>query len=95
VARREGRSVLERLLGGRDRAGSDAETREQVRRAEEKRRAAAEATRGWVSLLREMEHNGESSLPRYETYYTAYLQSREQEKRIDLELFNLRQGLKG
>ena len=95
MARREGRSVLERLFGGGDRPGSEAAAHEQVRKVEEKRKAAAEATRGWVSLLREMEHNGESSLPRYETYYTAYLQSREQEKRIDLELFNLRQGLKG
>jgi hypothetical protein len=86
---------LGRLLGARDRSSNEAATREQIRKAEEKRKAAAEATRGWVSLLRDMEHNGESSLPRYETYYSAYLQSREQEKRIDLELFNLRQGLKG
>jgi hypothetical protein len=95
VARKKQPSVLSRLFGGRDRAPSGAISRERIRKAEEKRRAAADATREWVALLREMETTGESSSPQYESYYSAYLQSREQEKRIDLELFNLRQGLKG
>lgn len=64
-----------------------------VRRVEEKRRSSAAATEKWLSLLREMELNGETAQARYDTYYKAYLQAREQEKRIDLELFNMRQGL--
>ncbi|HEX6506551.1 MAG TPA: hypothetical protein VF221_02870 [Chloroflexota bacterium] len=62
-------------------------------RTEERRRASEAATQQWLALLREMEHNGETDEPRYETYYRAYLQSKQQEKRADLELFNLRQGL--
>jgi hypothetical protein len=54
-----------------------------------------EATEQWLSLLREMERNGETSEPRYETYFRAYLRSKQQEKRFDLELFNMRQGLTG
>jgi hypothetical protein len=40
-----------------------------------------------------MEHNGESGDSRYESYYTAYLQARDQQKRIDLQVFNVRSGL--
>ncbi len=60
---------------------------------EEKRRRLAQATQQWLVLLREMECNGETGDGRYETYYQAYLQARDYEKRADLELFNLRQGL--
>jgi len=62
-------------------------------RVEEKRRCLAQATQQWLSLLRELECNGETGDGRYETYYQAYLQARDHEKRADLELFNLRQGL--
>lgn len=65
----------------------------ELARLEEKQRSAAQATEHWLTLLREMEHNGESADPRYETYYQAYLQAREQQKRIDLQLFNMRRGL--
>ena len=64
-----------------------------IRRVEEKRRAAAEVTQQWLTLLRDLEQNGESSKATYDTYYAAYLQAREQERRAELELFNSRQGL--
>jgi len=63
------------------------------RRVEEKRRCLALATQQWLSLIRDMECSGETGDARYETYYRAYLQARDHEKRTDLELFNLRQGL--
>lgn len=91
MVRRE-QSVFGRLFGG-SRTPSAREEREQLRRVEEKRRSAAEATRQWLTLLRELENNGESGRSTYESYYQAYLQAREQEKRVELELFNLRQGL--
>ncbi len=62
-------------------------------RVQEKHRCLAQATQQWLLLLREMERNGETGDVRYETYYKAYLQARDHEKRADLELFNLRQGL--
>jgi hypothetical protein len=40
-----------------------------------------------------MEAAGQTTDPRYETYYQAYLQAKQQQKRADLELFNLRQSL--
>jgi hypothetical protein len=40
-----------------------------------------------------MERNGESSRPQYERYYQAYLQAKQQEKEVDLQLFNHRRGL--
>lgn len=67
--------------------------RDALQRLEEKQRSAARATEHWLSLLREMEHNGESGDSRYESYYTAYLQARDQQKRIDLQVFNVRSGL--
>jgi hypothetical protein len=42
-----------------------------------------------------MERNGESDEGRYEQYYQAYLQAKQLEKRTDLDLFNLREGLSG
>jgi hypothetical protein len=93
VVRGEERYLFSRLLGGRDRTRDAVQTRERVRRAEEKWRAAVETTQQWLTLLREMETTGESDHARYDTYFGAYLQARDQEKRIELELFNLRQGL--
>jgi hypothetical protein len=40
-----------------------------------------------------MERNGESGTAQYESYFQAYLQARQQEKAVDLELFNRRRGL--
>jgi hypothetical protein len=39
-----------------------------------------------------MERNGESGEARYDLYFQAYLQAKQQQKRVDLELFNLKQG---
>lgn len=63
------------------------------RRLEEKYRTAADATQQWLLLLREMERNGETDAGRYDHYFRAYLQAKQLEKRTDLELFNLREGL--
>jgi hypothetical protein len=76
--------------GGRD----DAVSREfECRRLEDKRVHFAEATQHWLEMLREMERTGESSDPRYDAYFRNYIEARQQEKRIDLDLFNLRRGL--
>lgn len=64
-----------------------------LRRLREKHSQLTQATEQWKALLRDMEHRGETADPRYETYYRAYVQAREQEKRADLELFNIRRGL--
>jgi hypothetical protein len=82
---------LSGLLRRRSGARSDSE----FRRLEEKYRTAADATQQWLSLLREMDRNGETNEGRYQQYYDAYLQAKQLEKRIDLELFNLREGLTG
>jgi hypothetical protein len=63
------------------------------KRLEEKRRALSEATHKWVQLLRDMERDGQTSDPNYERYFQAYIKAQQQEKRVDLELFNLQQGL--
>lgn len=60
---------------------------------EARRQTLAHATEEWLSLLREMEEGGEVADPRYERYYRAYVEAKHQEKRADLELFNLRHGL--
>ncbi len=65
----------------------------ELERLEERRHAAADATRQWLSLLREMELQGDTNGSRYEQYFEAYLQAKQLEKRVDLELFNLREGL--
>ena len=80
---------LSGLFGRRSGNPSDSE----LRRLEEKYKTAAAATQQWLSLLREMERNGETDEGRYEQYYGAYLQAKQLEKRIDLDLFNLREGL--
>jgi hypothetical protein len=73
--------------------GAANRTTSNFQRIEERQRTLAKATEEWLSLLQEMEHAGQSSEPRYETYYRAYLQAKQQQKRLDLELFNLRKGL--
>jgi hypothetical protein len=42
-----------------------------------------------------MELNGETATSEYERYYQAYRQAKQQEKAVDLELFNRRRGLIG
>ena len=82
--------LIDRLTGSLRRANG--EDRDALRLAE-KRRTLAEATQHWLALLRDMEHEGQSSDPRYETYYRAYLDAKRQEERAELHLFNLRRGL--
>jgi hypothetical protein len=67
----------------------------EVERLEERRETLARVTGDWLSLVREMEAKGETSDPRYERYFQAYLDSRAQVKRVELELFNYRHGLVG
>jgi hypothetical protein len=62
-------------------------------RIEERHRSLSKAAEQWLTLLQEMEAAGQTTDPRYETYYQAYLQAKQQQKRADLELFNLRQSL--
>lgn len=85
-----GRGSLVRRL---TRRGPTAQDTSSVERIEERKRTLSRATEQWLSLLREMEHAGQTGEARYETYYRAYLQSKEQQKRVDLELFNVRRGL--
>lgn len=83
-------SILERLSRGLlSRPGSNMGD---VRRIEERRRGLAAATEEWLSLLREMEHAGQTGDAKYEAYYQAYLRSKQQQKRADLDLFNHRSG---
>lgn len=91
MVRNERKSTLARLFSSRNTDSTD----DRTRRAEEKLRAASEAIDQWLSLLRELEQTGESDSARYDTYYRAYLQAREQEKRAELELFNLQHELAG
>ncbi len=85
-------SLLRRLAHRDDQSACLPDLRE-VRRAEERQKTLAEATERWLSLLREMEHAGQSGDARYETYFRAYLEAKQRQKRVDLELFNLRQRL--
>lgn len=82
-------------LSGLFRRRSGARGDSEFRRLEEKYKTAADATQQWLSLLREMDRNGETNEGRYQQYFNAYLQAKQLEKRIDLELFNLREGLTG
>jgi hypothetical protein len=81
-------SALRRLLGSRP----ENEGRE-LRRLRERHESLKRATEEWLSILREMEHNGETGTAQYERYFQAYLQARQQEKAVDLQLFNHRRGL--
>ncbi len=71
------------------------EERAEVRRLQERQENAERATQEWLSLLREMERNGETASTQYDRYYRAYLQAKQQQKSVDLELFNRRRGLVG
>ena len=63
-----------------------------LRQAEARHRSLAQAEEQWLSVLREMEQNGESSESKYERYYQAYTRIKQQQKELELELFNLRNG---
>ncbi len=65
----------------------------EVRRLRERHASLKRATDQWLSLLKEMELNGESGRTEYERYYQAYLQAKQQQKDVDLQLFNRRSGL--
>jgi hypothetical protein len=77
-----------RLFGGRRR-----DRFEDLERLEQRQRDLTQAIDQWLSLLREMEGSGESGDPNYARYYRAYVEAKQQEKKIDLELFNIRHGL--
>ena len=82
-----------RRLGLREQNGAGLPATGELRRAEERQRTLTEATERWLALLREMEHAGQSGDARYETYFRAYLEAKQRQKRLDLEIFNMRQGL--
>ena len=65
---------------------------QEIHRLNEKRRALQRATDQWLSLLRDMEQQGQSGAAAYERYYTAYLDAKQQQKGVELRLFNLRTG---
>ena len=81
-------SPLKRLLGSRSMDGE-----REMRRLRERHASLKHATEEWRSLLREMELNGESGGAQYERYFQAYLQAKQQQKTVDLQLFNRRRGL--
>jgi len=62
----------------------------EAERLQEKYRQSVEATQRWLGLLRELEHEGKTATATYEQYFNAYLQARRLEKRLELEVFNLR-----
>jgi len=62
----------------------------ELRRLERKHRDAVVAMDNWTTLLRDMEHEGQTSDLRYERYFQAYLDAQRQLKRVELELFNVR-----
>jgi hypothetical protein len=67
----------------------------EMRRLRERHASLQRATDEWLSLLKEMELNGESGGSQYDRYYQAYLQAKQQQKDVDLQLFNRRSGLLG
>jgi hypothetical protein len=66
---------------------------DEVRRLEERSRTLTRAIRDWLTLVHEMEANGETSGSRYESYLRAYQDACIEEKRVHLQLFNYRRGL--
>jgi hypothetical protein len=68
---------------------------DELKRLEEKQRSLRAASEQWLSVLRDMERQGQSNELSYERYYQAYLDTRRQEKEIDLLLFNLKQRQAG
>jgi hypothetical protein len=87
------RESLLRRPSRRDQPGADLPDMRELRRAEERQKTLTEATERWLSLLREMQHAGQTGDARYETYFRAYLEAKQRQKRFDLEIFNMRQGL--
>ncbi|GEM_PF-3234830 len=65
-------------------------TDDEIRRLEEKQQALRRATDQWLSLLREMEEQGESGDAAYDRYYRAYLGAKKQQQNMEMVLFNLR-----
>lgn len=63
----------------------------EVRKLQEKQVALRRATDEWLSLLRDMEQQGQSGEAAYDRYYKAYLGAKQQQKQVDLLLFNVRQ----
>lgn len=82
------------MLTRRGQRGADTKPGD-VRRIEERVRGYSAATQEWLTLLQEMERAGQTADPRYDAYFQAYLQARQQEKRAELDLFNVRRGLRG
>ena len=87
------RGTVIRRLTDRLRGGAQPSSARKYRQTEVRYHHVSQAVEQWLSILKEMEHAGQTGEPRYETYYQAYLQAKQQQKRVDLELFNLRQGL--
>lgn len=88
VFNRSERSLFQRLGLGSRRQSSDDDA--DVRRLERRYRDALEAMNGWTSLLRDLEHEGQTSDARYDRYFQAYLDAQRQLKRAELDLFNVR-----
>lgn len=90
MAIRERGSLWRRLSHGVE---LDSAAERELRQLEEKHQNLEAALEKWDSLLREMEYAGQSGQAQYQAYYKAYLTAKQQYKRSDLELFNLRRGL--
>lgn len=89
MVREQGAAFWHRFLGhGRRHLSPELE----AERLQEKYRQSVEATQRWLSLLRELEHEGKTATATYEQYFNAYLQARRLEKRLELDVFNLRSG---
>jgi hypothetical protein len=80
------------FLSGRSRKS---QVEADCQRLEERCQVLSAATEQWRTVLRDMERSGESGDARYDQYFHAYIEARQQEKRSHLELFNLKQGLSG
>lgn len=62
----------------------------EIQRLQEKRRALQRASEEWLSLLKDMEQQGQSDEAAYERYHKAYLDAQKQQRDVELQLFNLR-----
>lgn len=65
----------------------------EIRRIEEKQESMAAATEQWLGLLQDMQAAGQVDEERYQRYYQAYLRSKQEQKKVDLDLFNLRMNV--
>ena len=61
-----------------------------VHRVEARYREAKASVESWTNLLRDLEDAGQTSGSMYEQYWQAYLRAKQQLKRAELDLFNLR-----